>query len=55
MLLSSNAGTAQRTCTVMTPSLPTRSIARAISFPISSSPFAEMVPTFGRMVSQVKT
>ena len=35
------------TCTVMTPSLPTRSIARAMSFPISSSPFAEMVPTCG--------
>mmetsp|Transcript_14445 Transcript_14445/g.47426 ORF Transcript_14445/g.47426 Transcript_14445/m.47426 type:complete len:329 (+) Transcript_14445:629-1615(+) len=31
--------------TVMTPSLPTFSIARAMSSPISRSPFAEMVPT----------
>ena len=31
--------------TVMTPSLPTRSMASAIILPISSSPFAEMVPT----------
>ncbi len=29
----------------MTPSLPTRSMALAISSPISDSPFAEMVPT----------
>ncbi len=33
------------TATVMTPSLPTRSIARAMSCPISVSPLAEMVPT----------
>ena len=31
--------------TVITPSLPTRSIASAIILPISSSPFAEIVPT----------
>ena len=31
--------------TVMTPSLPTRSIARAMSCPISVSPLAEIVPT----------
>ena len=31
--------------TVITPSLPTRSMASAIILPISSSPFAEMVPT----------
>ncbi len=33
------------TCTVMTPSLPTFSMALAISSPISLSPLAEMVPT----------
>ena len=33
--------------TVMTPSLPTRSIARAMSCPISVSPLAEIVPTCG--------
>ena len=32
--------------TVMTPSLPTRSIALAIKSPISFSPLAEMVPTY---------
>ena len=31
--------------TVMTPSLPTRSMARAMRSPISASPLAEMVPT----------
>lgn len=35
------------TATVMTPSLPTRSIARAMSWPISVSPLAEIVPTCG--------
>ncbi|MNE14168.1 hypothetical protein D3C80_1070310 [compost metagenome] len=32
--------------TVMTPSLPTLAMARAISSPISASPLAEMVPTW---------
>ena len=40
-----------RTETVMTPSLPTRSMARAMRSPISFSPFAEIVPTWKRNIS----
>ena len=43
--MSSSLSRPEPSSTVMTPSLPTLSIASAMSLPIGSSPFAEIVPT----------